>query len=82
MVLSTLCGTSSSRVDTFGNVATLVFESKNIQQPNFNGFVVRVNASVEGELRILRVLMKICNYLWSGGGSRARASEWGAINAR
>ena len=82
MVLSTLCGTSSSRVDTFGNVATLVFESKNIQQPNFNGFVVRVNASVEGELRILGVLMKICNYLWSGVGSRARASKWGAISAR
>ena len=48
VVLATLCGTSPTRIDTFGNVASLIFKSDNIQQPNFNGFIVRVNARVEG----------------------------------
>jgi hypothetical protein len=50
VILGTLCGGNPTRIDTFGNVASLIFKSDNIQQPTFNGFIVRVNASVEGEL--------------------------------
>jgi hypothetical protein len=47
--LGTFCGSEPTSVDTYANVATLIFKSDNNPQPNYNGFIVRVNASVEGE---------------------------------
>ena len=48
VVLGTFCGTNPTRVDTYANEATLIFRSDNNAQPN-TGFIVRVNASVEGK---------------------------------
>ncbi len=49
VVLGTFCGSEPTSVDTYANVATLIFKSDNNPQPNYNGFIVKVNASVEGE---------------------------------
>jgi hypothetical protein len=57
VILGTFCGSEPASVDTYANVATLIFKSDNNPQPNYNGFIVRVNASVEGSIVYTMLLL-------------------------
>jgi hypothetical protein len=63
-VLGTYCGGGPKpSLDTFGNIAKVIFHSDEIDQEK-SGFLIKINASIEGtDLNIASSLINICIYL-------------------